>query len=600
MHLNPANPALLDQSAAPRHLRTSFRDWLLTTRAAILAAFVLSLPSLRAGLVADDLWHRAMLTHDGTAPMMHGGPLSLFTFASGEAADHALGLETGLYPWWMTPTFRMAFFRPVASLTHALDYALWPDSPAAMHLHSILWYLAGVALAGVLYRRWLGRISSRAAAMATLFYAIDPTHGLPVGWIANRNSLMAMVFAFSTLIAHDVAAERRSRYLPWGSALTLGLALGSGESATATLVYLAMYTLLLDRRPLAARAWSLVPAGLVTIAWAAVYRLGHFGVFGSGVYHDPMRAPLSFLRGIVTNGPLLVGTELGLFVDPWPGLPTSVKLVVMVLAVALLGWGATIVRRAVFAANEDVRRMTRFFLAAGCLSVIPSTATFPSGRLLLLPGFALVGVIAMICAGHVSDDRSARAFSKWAWFVHVTAAPALFLVALHFFSIVQGLARPLAAGVPTGGNEAHKRFVLVNAPDTVMSAVVLLEAAKHGAQPPERALMMSGNMRDVRVERVDQRTLRVHEEGGFTRTGTELLFNDASSMHVGTIIELSDVTITVTHATPDGVPDEASFELTRDLDEAYVFRAWQGSQLVPFALPPVGTSVTFEGRMPTL
>lgn len=599
MNSNLVAPALLDRSVTRRTLR----DWLLTPRVAVLAALVLSLPALRAGWVADDYWHRSMLLHDGGVPMMHGGPLSLFTFASGNAADEALGLESGMFPWWTTPGFRMAFFRPIASLTHALDYALWPSSPAAMHLHSILWYVLGVALAGVLYRRLLDRVSSTAAAIATIFYAIDPTHGLPAGWIANRNSLIASVFAFCTLLVHDANAKKAARYWPWLAALTLGLALGSGECGLATVIYVAMYTVFLDRRPLATRAWSLVPSVLVTLGWATLYRLGHYGVFGSGIYHDPMRAPLAFLRGVVTNGPLLVATELGVPVDTWPALPTSAKIAVMVVALLLLGWGAAIVKRALFASNEDVRCLSRFFVAAGCVSVLPSTATFPSGRLLILPGFALVGVIAMICAGAVPsrDSRASRWFSKWCWFVHVTVAPVLFLITLHFFSLVQGVARPLAAGIPSDGSATHKRMVLVNAPDSVMVAYLMADTARRGGTPPERVLMMTGNQRDVRVERINERTMRVHEDGGFTRTGTELLFSEISRpLPVGTKIALSDVIITVTHAGTDGVPDEASFELTRDLDDAYVFRKWEGMQLVAFELPPVGTSITLEARQPQL
>ena len=98
-----------------------------------------------------------------------------------------------------------------------------------------------------------------------------------------------------------------------------------------------------------------------------------------------------------------------------------------------------------------------------------------------------------------------------------------------------------------------------------------------------------------------ERTFVVRQDGGFYRTGTELFFRDPREpLPAGSRIDLRDVTVTVTHITDDGVPDEASFELTEDLEAGYVFREWTGQALVPFELPAAGGSVNFPGRMPAL
>ena len=55
-------------------------------------------------------------------------------------------METGAAPWWTLPTLRIAFFRPLAVLTHWADYRLWPDSGVLMHVHSIAWYGAVLLL----------------------------------------------------------------------------------------------------------------------------------------------------------------------------------------------------------------------------------------------------------------------------------------------------------------------------------------------------------------------------------------------------------------------------------------------------------------------
>jgi hypothetical protein len=458
-------------------------------------------------------------------------------------------------------------------------------------------------LAAALYRRWLGELPGRCAAVATLFYAIDPTHGIPVGWIANRNALIATVFALAALLLHDLGVERdskqrRVRILPYASALALALAFGAGESAIATVVYLAAHAVFLDKRPLGAKIRSLLPATTVTLVWAVVYRAGRFGFIGSGLYHHPMHAPVAFARGLTTNAPLLLASELGVMPDPWPALPHLAKIPLFICVVALLVWAASVIRRLVCAEREDVRRTSRFLLAAGVVSVLPSTAAMPSARLLMIPGFALVGLLAMICGGAlpVATSRSDRFFARWCRFVHLTLAPLSFVLTVDSMTLVGMTVRPLAAGIPRDPGAADKRLVVVNAPDTELAELALVDAAGRGGTPPERLLVMAANRRDVQLTRLGERTVLVREEGGFTRAGAELLFRDPRSpLPVGTRIALSDVVVTVTHTTADGVPDEASFDFEKDLDDAYVFRKWDGTGLVPYALPPIGASAVFAG-----
>jgi hypothetical protein len=232
----------------------------------------------------------------------------------------------------------------------------------------------------------------------------------------------------------------------------------------------------------------------------------------------------------------------------------------------------------------------RFLAVAGVLSVLPGTATFPSGRLLFLPGFALVGLVALVCITEL-EGRVSRAFVRWCWFAHLVIAPFLFVIGLHSAMFIDKVIEPISASIPADGSAVDKRLVLVNAPDTVLADFALFN-------PPERLLVLTGDRRDVRLTRIDERTVRVRAEGGFTRTGTELLFADPRSpLPVGTRIALADVLVTVTHVTSDGMPDEAQFEFTKALDDAFVFRKWEGARLVPFTLPPIGETVLFAGRL---
>ena len=414
------------------HLKKLFSHPRLPAVAVVIAC-VLSLPArVKTRLVADDIWHRAMLLGDREWLPASPGPLSLFTFTSGTAEDSARIIENGFAAWWMSSGLRIAFFRPVASLTHVLDYALWPSSPPLMHAPSIAWYAVVVFLASKLHRRRLGPISPVAAGIATLFYAIDHTHGLPVGWIANRNTIVATAFALGALLLHDSAAKReRAGLLPYASALLLALALGSGEGATSTVFYLGAHALFLDERPLRTRALSLAPSTAVVFAWLVAYRVGHFGVIGSGVYHDPFHSPASFFADLLAHVPLLLGAELGAPTpDAWPFLPLGGKVVLLCLAAVVLAWAGRVFVRMARAADERVRRVSRFLLCAGYLSVLPGSAAFPSGRTLLLASFGLLGLLGMACAGLLegapwtrsSDGRPSRvvrAFAAWSWLGHL-------------------------------------------------------------------------------------------------------------------------------------------------------------------------------------
>ena len=140
------------------------------------------------------LRHRGVVLPQGTAA-------GLFRFVDGDPRHVRAAMELGLLPWWTDPGLKAIFFRPLAALTHALDYRLWPGSALLMHAHSLAWFGALVLAAALFYQRLLGR--SITAGLAALLFAVDSAHGTPVGWLANRNSLLAAFFGVLTLLAYD-------------------------------------------------------------------------------------------------------------------------------------------------------------------------------------------------------------------------------------------------------------------------------------------------------------------------------------------------------------------------------------------------------------
>ena len=78
-------------------------------------------------------------------------------------------MDAGFPPWWTSADSRVAFFRPLAGLTHWIDFRPWPDRVEVMHIHSLICFGAVVAGAAVFFRRFIGATwAADLAAMAAV------------------------------------------------------------------------------------------------------------------------------------------------------------------------------------------------------------------------------------------------------------------------------------------------------------------------------------------------------------------------------------------------------------------------------------------------
>ena len=601
------------------------KSWLASQRAPraiVLVAVLITLPSLGNGLAADDHFHKLTLTRDPEWRLLVEPWYELFTFYDGDPARTMRITDIGLSPWWTNPSITLAFFRPVSAATHFLDYELWPSHPWLMHLHSILWYAALVAAAGWLYRRVLVRAGAPSrlwvANLAALLYALDHTHGVPVGWVANRNAIVAGAFGLAALAAHDVAVRgadgqgegRRPAVWTAASAVLFALALGGGEGALGAIGYFVAHALFLDARTWRRRIASLLPHAVIGAAWVVVYRAGNFGARGSGLYVEPFREPITFAAAIAKHGPLLAASELGAPTpDLYTFLPLALKVGLIAVALLFLAWSATAIAR--LWRSDPV---ARFFVVGALLATAPSCATFPSGRLMLVAGFGLLGRVAMTGAGVIEDAawvpargwsrRLPRAFAAWVCGGHLVLSPFVLQLGMIQMVVLNRIIARMGVDLPLAPDPRLKRVVFVNAPDGVFAPYVFLgqNVNRDDTAParfPARLLTMATGARTVDLRRVDDHTVVVRVEGGFYRFGTELITRDESvPMPVGSKVVLTDVTIEVLATAPDGVPTEASFRFDESVDsDAYLWEQWAGPRLVAMHPPPVGEHVTMPGQL---
>ena len=180
---------------------------------AIIMGLLLTAPSILTGFYADDYGHQITLRQDiPDSPMK---PWSLYDFASHDdwSKIHNPFFE---FPFWTADEWSIRFFRPVSSLLLWFQFSLFGDWATGYHLVSLFMFVLVLLSAFRLYRN-LG-FSLPDAKRATLLFAVCDAASLPVGWIANQNTLCV---ALSSSLSLYVLSSPR---LSW-SKLLGGLAL---------------------------------------------------------------------------------------------------------------------------------------------------------------------------------------------------------------------------------------------------------------------------------------------------------------------------------------------------------------------------------------
>jgi len=124
-----------------------------------------------------------------------------------------------------------------------------------------------------------------------VLYAIDDAHGMPVGWLANRNAVLAAFFGVSAISAHDRWRRGPAAWSGLLAALLLSLSLLSAEAGIATCAYLLAYAVFIEPGPWQRRLASLLPYAVILVAWRIAWTLQGYGVHGLGLYADPLHQP---------------------------------------------------------------------------------------------------------------------------------------------------------------------------------------------------------------------------------------------------------------------------------------------------------------------
>jgi len=581
-------------------IRTRFKAFIqherFTLYLLLLAALIMA-PSLWQGFHVDDKVHRALFLKLGVYADHPGHPImDMFSFVKEDVTPLKPQIDNGIMPWWSVKGLSLSFWRPITAITHWLDYQLWPDSPFAMHLHNLLWFLLLIGAISYFYKRFLP--GTWAAGLAIYLYAVNSSFGMPVAWIANRNALICTFFGVFTLIFYD--RWRKENWLPGAflAPLSLLIALFAKEGGIAVCAYLFAYACFLEKGTLQEKFLPLFPYAAVVIGWRLVYRSYGYELKGSGLYVDPLAEPISFIFAVLEKAPLLLMGQWA-FPSPelWILLPRTGQLLMVLWAVCILAIVFVILR------PMWLDPKAKFWITGILLSVIPICATFPHTRLLFFVAIGGLGLLAQFLVGMwegASWKLSSPGWQKLARIgaygfviLHIVLSPLLLQTKFLMLHRMEQIAQQTSDSLKV--KEAHKEhtYVVLNSPEPFLSLTIPIRKHVHKQVTPKILRILASGATAIQVSTADAHTLVLRPKRCFFHNFDLLFRKPTDRMKVGDVIRVPGMKITINALCKDGRPKQVSFRFSEPLHskKLHFFQGEDGGTYKPIKLPPKGKSV---------
>jgi len=559
------------------------------------------LPALNAGFIQDDLFHRTKLLEPSELPerfydmrlsppdsgTLPGVLRDMYAIVPTER-DHEAFKDFGLLPWWTAKDFRGSNWRPLTALTHWLDYQLFPNSPALMHAHSLIWFAAVIFLVAVLYRKLLGPVWI--AGLAALLYMIDDSNYFPAMWIANRNLLLSLFFSILTLLMYHRWRQQKSVHASVAVPFLLLLSLLSTEAGIATFAYLFAYALIIESGSWRRRALSLVPSVIVIVIWRIIYNALGYGAHGGGFIIDPGSEPLRYAWAVVKRAPVLLSGQWGwqpaemfnLFSDyakRWNLLAAAAFLLLILI---------------VFVPLLRKSRVALFWFVGMILCILPICATSPMNRNLLFAAIGAFGLTAQFLGGLFTKESWVPRSQLWrvpAWILCLT------LIIIHI--VLAGVGRITAprtwsfvfdtfySTIDIGSEPdlENKTTVVVNAPNPFLLLGLPVLRAYENKPLPERTRILAPGFVPLEITRTGEKTLLLKAQTGhilspetsredfkpnfvyFYEEFNSLFRPENLPFRAGEQVELTGMSVEVIDIDRAGQPVEIQFHFAVSLDD---------------------------------
>jgi len=590
-------------------------------------AVVMMLPTLKTGLVMDDLIQRIpQLKPSQIPPDLYKtgivpddpGKLSTvlfetFGFPRDETRSRMIK-NYGLLPWWLPAEARCALWRPFTAFTHWLDYRIFPDSPALMHAHNIAWFAAVVFLAAIMYRKIIG--PAGIATLAALMFVLDKNTYFPVMFVANRGFIVALCLGLICFFMHHKWRSTGSAFAAVLSVIFFSLSLLANEAGVSTFAFILAYALVLDRASWPKRFSTLLPAILIIIVWRIIYNSLGFGVSGIGdAYLDPGHEPFKFLYH-------LPGYITGIFAGQVSAVPPEIFMAVNARyfgIISMLYISFTIIAIILFLPVICKNTIARFWFAVMMFAAIPIVAA-PSGKNF---GFIAIGAFGFIAV--FADDlfKNKSRLSALHLYKYPARVFCIILLVAHIpLAAVSKLMIPKVAPVtlnafanPKGLNNASlsndSNVIFVNAPCQLSICAMPTNAAYYDQPIPKSIRALAFAYSALEVERTGENSIviRSKEKNIFTSDQSSplhfshafaifdrLLFN--SQMFEKRKFILEGMTVEVLATDNNNLPKELAFTFDVPLEHKsfrWLKFNWYTFSYEPFNLPEPGQIVTTDG-----
>jgi hypothetical protein len=583
------------------------RYWILIVLA---VAILLYAPFLFSGFFQDDYGFRLQFSpeiyekHDipvEVAKAIQNDPWNLYGFSWEASKRFQYEQDKGFAPWWTSEQIKTNFFRPLSSLTLALDFYLWPNSPLLMHIHSLLWFCVLILLGYWLYRSISG--SAVVAGIGVLLLAINNVMSGPVGWISNRHALVAIVFCVLCVWLYHQGVTERKWLLVTASYGVYALALLASEMGLVTFAYLFAYMLILDRDSWLGKIMRMVPFVLLTILWRVAYVGLGYGAVGTSLYLDPLLSPTEFITQMFIRIPILLFSVVGIPVADIL-IAFSPESVGVFAALLLVPLGLLVL--AVYPVLK-AHRASAFWAIGLLCAVVPLVAGIPQSR-----NLGLVSLGAMVLVGQLFVDV-ARAkqpgllntFQRFLLKITIPILIILYLVVAPLIVIANPASTKISADTQASAADfgsdpalAAQRLYVINPPGSMSFMAGLFQRLFTDKPFPLSINYLSSGFSPVQIERVDAQTILVTPVDGYTplpglvtdrktgvvspfslenvyRTLDGFQYNPKYPMHVGQVVMLSELQVEVTKMTDDGRIAQAKFTFAHPLeDQLYVWLWW--------------------------
>ncbi len=571
---------------------------------AIVVSCLLLTPIFKVGFQNDDFHIRAiLLDKDIVKPIDDASLFGLFSFFSGEPSQIVAKIESGLAPWFSSKSIKLQFFRPITEMNIWLDYWLWPNTAPLMHLHGLLWFIAGLVLLHCLYKNiYHGSDHYKVIlGLAIIIYAIDSNHGLVLGWLCQRGSLIANVFCILALIFHHKYQHTSYTHIHYYIAPIFSfLGLLSAEASLSLFGFLLSYAIFLSSdNSLFIRLLRLWPYGIVLLIWYAMYQSIGFGTSGFASYINPVNEPQAFIANFPSRLLLLL-------TGIWSNIPAEFFQLIksedktnLLIIVSIYLLVMTLVSLPILRTSSSAR----FWFFGILIALIPNTMVIYGSRMLFITSIGAAPFIAELLVWYWVR-RSQFTFKSLVKLLTAAAVVlqllthtvfSAFLLPIISFSpyIRWEPGKTFLESIPIDDTVKGKDIILLNPPLASLAIQTTMYRHLHDKPIGDANWVLASHPNELNIKRLDESSILL--------TGTKPLvskndwtFRTANDLFtVGDTFKYNGMTAKIEQVNQDSQPMSVTFTFDAPLiDKNFYIIAWVDSNTpIKYELPSPNSSV---------